>query len=68
MSKREMLLATQERRIKRLLHFTNVVILSNIIKYGLLPISELDDNEIRYDYNDELRLDNNPDSISTSIT
>lgn len=68
MSKREILLATQERRIKRLVHFTNVVNLSNIIKYGLLPISELDDKEIEYDYNDELRLDNNPDSISISIT
>lgn len=68
MAKREILLATQERNIKRLVHFTNVVNLSNIVKYGLLPISELDENEIEYDYNDELRLDNNPNSISISIT
>ncbi len=68
MSKREILLATQERNINRLVHFTHVKNLLNIIKFGLLPISELDDNEIEYDYNDELRLDNNPDSISISIT
>lgn len=57
----------QERDIQYLYHFTSTENLENILKYGLLPVNKLKENHIRYNYNDELRLDNRLDAVCTSI-
>lgn len=56
------------RKISRLVHFTNVANLNNIINYGLLPRTELDRRGISYTYNDKERLDGCSNAISISIT
>ncbi|EGQ8539269.1 DarT ssDNA thymidine ADP-ribosyltransferase family protein [Vibrio parahaemolyticus] len=53
-----------ERRIKVLLHFTQLENLPNILQHGLKTRDELDGSA---KCNDELRLDNHTDTISVSI-
>lgn len=57
----------KQRNIKSLYHFTAIENLNSILKYGLLSISELKKNNISYIYNDEYRMDGNPDFISCSV-
>lgn len=55
------------RDIKHFIHFTDVSNLDSIMENGLLSIKTLDNDNIDYINNDELRLDGRPDSISLSI-
>lgn len=57
-----------ERKIKKLVHFTDVRNSSCIKKHGLLSIEELKKQNLKYFYNDEQRLDNLPNFISLSVT
>jgi len=58
----------KERDIKYLVHFTNLNNLESIIKNGILSKKLLEDKKIVYYNTDEMRLDNQLDYISTSIT
>ena len=53
--------------ITRLIHFTNAENLNSILEKGILPRSQLNNENIKYEANDELRLENALDSISLSI-
>jgi hypothetical protein len=56
-----------DRQIDWLMHFTNVVNLPNIFKYGLMPRSELLTKNIKSEINDLYRYDNCQNAICTSI-
>ena len=51
-----------------MLHFTNLENKNNILKYGILSVSKLKEQKIRYIANDNERFDNMLDFISVSIT
>ena len=53
--------------ITRLIHFTNANNLSSILEKGIFPRSQLNNENIKYEANDDLRLENALDSISLSI-
>lgn len=56
------------RKIDHLIHFTQAKNLASILEHGLVPKSELTENNISFSDNDELRLDGHPDSVSLSIS
>jgi len=58
----------KERKIKKLIHFTDIRNLKSIRKHGLLPIKRLKEENIHYYYNDNERFDNQLGGISVSIT
>ena len=64
----EFLEYTIKRNINTLIHFTKVNNLENILKYGLLSRSALDNKNIDYIPNDNDRLDNFKDAIFLSVT
>ncbi|WOY03687.1 DarT ssDNA thymidine ADP-ribosyltransferase family protein [Dickeya fangzhongdai] len=58
----------QQRNITRLFHFTHRDNLSSIIEYGLIGRGVMDEHEIVYDHNDELRIDGHLDAICLSVS
>lgn len=58
----------RRRGIEYLVHFTNAKNLESILSNGLLNRDYLDRYGYEYEYNDDKRLDNVKESISTSIT
>ena len=58
----------RERDIKYLTHFTRLENLSNIMSHGILGKEHLDEYNLNYITNDEIRLDNIYNSICTSIS
>ena len=58
-----------ERKINVLVHFTQAANLPNIIRYGLMTRDQLEDKDIDFSYNDDLRYDecNNVKPICVSI-
>ena len=66
--KKQILIAAKDRDIKHCVHFTNVINLPSILTHGLLSIADLEEAEVDYNFNDNLRLDNLEDSISVSIS
>lgn len=57
----------KERQIDWLLHFTRAENLPNIMRYGLMPRSNLESAGIDFSYNDEYRYDNCKNAVCTSI-
>ena len=57
----------EKRKIKYLVHFTNINNVESILKYGLCDINTLWDKKIDYYYNDKQRLDNNLGCVCLSI-
>lgn len=57
----------KHRKIKNLIHFTSIKNLPSILENSLLPKEKLDEKQLIYDYNDELRLENRLDCICLSI-
>ena len=57
-----------QRGIESLVHFTNADNIPSIIQHGILSKNELDNQGIFYQHNDYMRLDNNLDAISLSVT
>jgi hypothetical protein len=58
----------KERKIKKLIHFTDGRNLESISKHGLLPVKTLKEKNIQYYYNDDDRYDDQLGGISVSIT
>ena len=58
----------EQRKIRKLIHFTDKRNIKTIKKYGLLPITRLKEKNIRYYENDPQRLDNQWGGISISVT
>lgn len=58
----------KERKIEKLIHFTDHRNLESIKKYGLLPVERLKEKKIKYFFNDKDRLDNQLGGISLSVT
>ena len=56
-----------ERKITYLLHFTKYSNLPSIMTNGLVRRSELDSRGMVYAFNDDMRLDRHPNSLSVSI-
>lgn len=56
-----------QRGITYLLHFTKYSNFPSIMANGLLRRSELDRRGMAYNFNDDMRLDGHPDSLSVSI-
>lgn len=57
----------EKRKIKYLIHFTNIKNLQSILENNLCPVSYLKTNKINYINNDKQRLDKKLDCISLSI-
>lgn len=57
----------ESRFITRLVHFTDADNVDRIIENGIIPRKELEENNINYNFNDEVRLDGKPSAISLSI-
>lgn len=58
----------KQRDIKYLLHFTPASNLANIFHNGLLPRTTLENNQNDFIFNDTIRIDGHPDSLSISIS
>ena len=58
----------QKRGIEHVLHFTKIENLFSIIKNGLIPRETLDNHNISYSYNDELRVDRCKNASCLSIS
>jgi len=58
----------ENRGIDKLIHFTQYKNIKSILECGLKTRRELDKNNIKYYFNDHMRLDNRENSISLSIT
>ncbi len=58
----------QQRNITRLFHFTHSDNLSSIIEHGLIARKFLDEKEIVYGYNDEMRIEGHLDAICLSVS
>ncbi|EHZ2848645.1 DUF4433 domain-containing protein [Vibrio vulnificus] len=56
-----------QRKIPFLVHFTNLKNLESIFNDGLVPRSQLDASGVKYESNDEVRLDGHEDSVSLSV-
>lgn len=56
-----------ERKIRKLMHFTQLSNLDSILKEGLLPVNELESLNHRFVRNDNLRLDGLNDCTCVSI-
>ncbi|PAF21397.1 hypothetical protein CHH49_10885 [Terribacillus saccharophilus] len=50
-------IAVKQREIEFLVHFTQAVNLESIITNGIIPVSDLDEKNMSYMYNDEHRID-----------
>ena len=57
----------EKRKIKYLIHFTNIKNLQSILENNLCPVSYLISKNIKYINNDTQRLDNKLDCVSLSI-
>ena len=57
----------KKRDIRHLYHFTRASNLESILNYGILPRTTLDNNSIKYEYNDAGRFDRCEDAVCTSI-
>lgn len=66
-SKMEIIEFILKRKIKRLIHFTNIQNLHSILNLGILPRSILNEKNIGYKYTDEKRFDGRLDCTCLSI-
>ena len=66
-SKMEIIEFILKRKIKKLIHFTNIQNLQSILNLGILPRSVLNERNIIYKYTDEKRFDGRPDCTCLSI-
>jgi len=57
----------EQKRIKKLVHFTKIDNIANILKHGLVPIKTLLEKGIRSSHNDYLRIESMHDCTSFSI-
>ena len=57
----------EERKIFNLVHFSRIENIDSIIEFGLLPITQLEKNELQFIKNDEGRYDNKDNCISVTI-
>ncbi len=58
----------KERDITQLIHFTQASNLNSILEHGLCTRAFLDQNDIQYEYNDDLRIDGFENTISLSVS
>ena len=58
---------SKRKDIRAPFHFTHIDNLDNICKYGLLTRSHLNEFQVAHIYNDQLRLDGIPNSVSLSV-
>jgi len=58
----------RERGVEELVHFTSIRNLRTIVEYGLLSLDDLERMEIKYDYNDENRLEGMRNAICLSVS
>ncbi len=54
--------------VKSLYHFTPTSNLESIFKYAIRPRKQLEDDKIKFDCSDSLRLDGHKDTISLSVS
>lgn len=66
-SKMEIIEFVLKRKIKKLIHFTNIQNLQSILHLGILPRNVLNKKNIVYKYTDEKRFDGRPDCTCLSI-
>lgn len=66
-SKMEIIEFVLKRKIKKLIHFTNIQNLQSILNLGILPRNVLNEKNIVYKYTDEKRFDGRPDCTCLSI-
>ena len=66
--KLEILNIIEERNIEKFIHFTDIRNMPTIEKYGILSIPRLKHQQIPFHGNDKLRLDDEENGISVSIT
>lgn len=57
----------KDRKIKKLVHFTNIENLASILKIGLLPRKTLEEQNINFVYSDESRIEGRKDCICLSV-
>ena len=57
----------KDRKIRKLVHFTNIDNLQNILKMGLLPRKILEEQNIDFVYSDENRLEGRKDCVCVSV-
>ncbi len=57
----------KKRGVHHLYHFTRASNLESILNYGILPRTTLDNNSIKYEYNDAGRHDRCKNAVCTSI-
>lgn len=65
--KQQIKLDVKKRRIEYLIHFTSINNLRSILNQGLSSIQFLKQTKTQYDFNDAIRLDGHPNSISLSV-
>ena len=58
----------EKRNITKLIHVTNKKNLDSILKYGILSLIDLEKDNIDYEFNDSLRLENRRDAVCLSVT
>jgi len=56
------------RNIKYLVHFTRLENLESIIEHGFISRKKLEGSVLNASFNDDMRLDNQPNTISTSVS
>ena len=66
-SKIEIAKFLKNRKIRKLIHFTNIDNLQNILKMGLLPRKILEEQNIDFVYSDENRLEGRKDCVCVSV-
>lgn len=57
----------KKRNIKYLYHFSAIENVDSIMKYGILSVNKLKNNNIKYDFNDNERYDKRYNCISCSV-
>lgn len=58
----------KKRNITKLIHVTNKKNLDSILEHGILPLTNLEEEGINYEFNDFLRLEKRRDAICLSVT
>ena len=58
----------KKRNITKLIHVTNKKNLDSILKNGIIPLTNLEKDDIHYEFNDPLRLEKRRDAICLSVT
>ena len=58
----------EQKNIRKLVHFTKISNLKSIIEYGILSRKDIEKKNIKFDYNDDKRLDTWIDASCVSVT